>query len=142
VARNESIRTAVRSALQRVGPDVVVDAARLCGDAFPPPGKVGDYPHRRTGTLSGSFSYRIEDGPNGPVFVLENNAPYAAYVNASRPYLKLVMDKWGPALTAATAQAVARAGGTGTSAGRGGVRGFAGRAASAVSSGFRRLFGF
>lgn len=151
MARDESVRRAAREALERVGPDVVADAARLCGTAYPPAGKGGDFPRSRSGALAGAFSYRVEDGPNGPIFVLSNNAPHAGYVNggtskmAARPYLQLVMDKWGPEITRRTAAAVAASQSAAGSGRAGGVRGFArgvaGRVASALSSGFRSLFG-
>jgi hypothetical protein len=141
VPRDESVRQAVRAALNEMGPDVVADAARSCGDAYPPPGQVGAFPHRRTGTLAAAFSYRVEDGPNGPIFVLSNAAPYASFVNASRPFLQLTMDKWGPRLTQATADAIAAAGKSSGNPRTGGVRGFVGRVASSLSSGFRSFFG-
>lgn len=91
----------VKGIMETLGPEMVEDVREYIGEPYPPASAPGQPPHKRSGELAASVSYRVvELGPNVYTLELEVAAEHAVYLEegtatmAPRPFKGPMEQKW------------------------------------------------
>lgn len=83
----------IMAARARRGVNLVVgDTRRRLSTPYPPPSRIGEPPHRRTGQLRSSVSGDVKISRGAVVATIHARAPYARYLNPTRPFIGLPQD--------------------------------------------------